>query len=57
MEIYVSVDGRSLQVHLAAHAAKWIEAASYYEFPLYNSDHSEFLAKMIVTRTGNKNDC
>jgi tRNA (mo5U34)-methyltransferase len=31
--------------------AHWIEAGSNYEFRLYNSDHSELLAKVIVTRT------
>jgi hypothetical protein len=31
--------------------AHWIEAGSNYEFRLYNSDHTELLAKIAVTRT------
>ena len=31
--------------------AHWIEAGSNYEFRLYNSDHTELLAKVAVTRT------
>jgi len=30
--------------------ADWIEAGSNYEFYLYNSDHTELLAKIAVTR-------
>ena len=32
-------------------AAHWIETGSTYEFRLYNSDHTELLASVIVTRT------
>jgi hypothetical protein len=31
--------------------AHWIETGSNYEFRLYNSDHTELLAKVSVTRT------
>ena len=31
--------------------AHWIETGSNYEFRLYNSDHTELLAKVAVTRT------
>jgi hypothetical protein len=30
--------------------AYWIETGSEYEFRLYNSDHTESLAKVTVTR-------
>jgi len=53
-KVYVSVnggqevlfgDGRS-----GSAPADWIEAGSNYEFHLYNSDHTELLAKIAVTR-------
>jgi len=53
-KIYVSVnrgeellfaDGRR-----SSTSADWIEAGSNYEFRLYNSDHTELLAKVTVTR-------
>jgi hypothetical protein len=60
-KIYVSVDGREEMLFAGsprgAHEANWIEAGSHYEFRLYNANHKELLAKVFVTRTGNKNDC
>jgi hypothetical protein len=60
-KIYVSVDGREEMLFAGsprgAHEANWIEAGSHYEFRLYNANHKELLAKVIVTRAGNKNDC
>jgi hypothetical protein len=40
-----------------AHEATWTEADSYYEFRLYNSDHTRARGEVIVTKSGNKNDC
>jgi tRNA (mo5U34)-methyltransferase len=31
--------------------AHWIDTGSNYEFRLYNSDHTELLAKLVVTKT------
>jgi hypothetical protein len=31
-------------------SAHWIETGSDYEFRLYDSDHTELLAKLVVTK-------
>jgi tRNA (mo5U34)-methyltransferase len=52
--IYVSVNrGQELLFadgRRSSASARWIEAGSNYEFRLYNSDHTELLAKVTVTR-------
>jgi tRNA (mo5U34)-methyltransferase len=52
--IYVSVNrGQELLFadgRRSSASADWIEAGSNYEFRLYNSDHTELLAKVTVTR-------
>jgi tRNA (mo5U34)-methyltransferase len=54
-KVYVSVNGSKESLFGAgpygSAAAKWIETGSSYEFRLYNSDHTELLAKVGVTRT------
>jgi len=37
--------------HSGMALAHWIETGSQYEFRLYDSDHTELLAKVSVTRT------
>jgi hypothetical protein len=53
-KIYVSVNGREEMLFAGsprgAQEANWIEAGSHYEFRLYNAEHKELLAKVIVTR-------
>jgi hypothetical protein len=54
-KIYVSENGRD-EVLFAdsprdSQVADWIGAGSSYEFRLYNSDHTELLQKMVVTKT------
>jgi hypothetical protein len=53
-KVYVSVNGREEMLFAGSprgeQQANWIEAGSHYEFRLYNSDHEELLAKVIVTR-------
>jgi hypothetical protein len=53
-KVYVSVNGREEMLFAGSprgqQQANWIEAGSQYEFRLYNSDHEEPLAKVIVTR-------
>ena len=53
-KVYVSVNGGQ-EVLFAdgrrgSAPADWIEAGSNYEFHLYNSNHTELLAKIAVTR-------
>jgi hypothetical protein len=53
-KIYVSVNGGNELLFAGSprgsQDANWIEAGSNYEFRLYNSDHTELLAKVAVTR-------
>jgi tRNA (mo5U34)-methyltransferase len=53
-KIYVSVnDGQEMLFadgRRGSAPAHWIETGSNYEFRLYNSDHSELLVKIAVTR-------
>ena len=37
--------------------AHWIDAGSNYEFRLYNSDHTELLAKVAVTTLTHERHC
>jgi tRNA (mo5U34)-methyltransferase len=54
-KVYVSVNGGQELLFADGRrgtaSANWIEAGSNYEFRLYNSDHTELLAKVAVTRT------
>jgi tRNA (mo5U34)-methyltransferase len=54
-KVYVSVNGGQELLFADGRRgtapAHWIEAGSNYEFRLYNSDHTELLAKVAVTRT------
>jgi tRNA (mo5U34)-methyltransferase len=53
-KIYVSVNGREESLFAAGcqgtATANWIKQGSVYEFRLYDSDHTELLAKVAVTR-------
>lgn len=53
--IFVSVNGGAEALFAdgrrGSGPAHWIAAGSNYEFRLYNSDHTELLAKVAVTRT------
>ena len=53
-KVYVSTNGREESLFATSRqgsaAANWIRAGSTYEFRLYNSDHTELLAKIAVTR-------
>ena len=53
-KVYVSVNGGQEVLfgdgRRGSAPADWIEAGSNYEFHLYNSDHTELLAKIAVTR-------
>jgi len=53
-KVYVSTNGREESLFATSRqgsaAANWIRADSTYEFRLYNSDHTELLAKIAVTR-------
>lgn len=52
--IYVSVNGGDELLFAdgrrSSASAHWIDTGSIYEFRLYNSDHTELLAKVTVTR-------
>jgi tRNA (mo5U34)-methyltransferase len=52
--IFVSVNGAEEMLFAdgrrGSAPANWIETGSNYEFRLYNSDHTELLAKLVVTR-------
>jgi tRNA (mo5U34)-methyltransferase len=52
-KVYVSMNGNNevLFAHRreGSSVAKWILAGSSYEFRIYNSDHTELLAKLTVT--------
>ena len=54
-KVYVSVNGGQELLFAdgrrGSAPAHWIETGSNYEFRLYNSDHTELLAKVAVTRT------
>ncbi len=53
-KIFVSINGDQEMLFADGRRgtapAHWIEAGSNYEFRLYNSDHTELLAKVAVTR-------
>lgn len=53
-KVYVSINGREelLFTHKreGSKVAKWIDTGSTYEFRLYNSAHTELLAKVVVGR-------
>jgi hypothetical protein len=54
-KVYVAVDGGQEVIFADGRRgfalADWIKPGSNYEFRLYNSDHTELLAKVAVTRT------
>jgi tRNA (mo5U34)-methyltransferase len=54
-KVYVSVNGGEEALFADSRrgtaVADWIQTGSSYEFRLYNSDHTELLAKVAVTRT------
>lgn len=60
-KVYVSInDGQELLFadgRRGSAPAHWIETGSNYEFRLYNSDHTELLTKVCVTRAGNQPRC
>lgn len=53
-KIYVSINYREEMLFSrsprGSQDANWIEAGSHYEFRLYNANHKELLAKVVVTR-------
>jgi hypothetical protein len=53
-KVYVSVDGGQELLFAdgrrGSAPAHWIETGSDYEFRLYDSDHTELLAKLVVTK-------
>ena len=53
-KVYVTMNGGDEMLFAGlprgSHDANWIEAGSRYEFRLYNSNHKELLAKVVVTR-------
>jgi hypothetical protein len=53
-KIYVSINGREEMLFASSprgsQDANWIEAGSNYEFRLYNANHKELLAKVVVIR-------
>jgi hypothetical protein len=53
-KIYVSVNGREEMLFAdslrGSQDANLIQAGSHYEFRLYNANHKELLAKVVVTR-------
>jgi hypothetical protein len=53
-KIYVSINHREEMLFSrsprGSQDANWIEAGSHYEFRLYNANHKELLAKVVVTR-------
>ena len=52
--VFVSINGGNEMLfadgRCGSAPANWIEAGSNYEFRLYNSDETELLAKIAVTR-------
>ena len=54
-KVYISMNGGQevLFAHMreGSRVANWIQTGSTYEFRLYNSTHTELLAKLIVSRT------
>jgi tRNA (mo5U34)-methyltransferase len=60
-KVYVSInDGEELLFadgRRGSAPAHWIETGSNYEFRLYNSDHTELLTKVWVTRARNQPPC
>jgi hypothetical protein len=54
-KVYVSINGGEellfAQMREGSLVAKWIDTGSTYEFRLYNSAHTELLAKVVVNRT------
>jgi hypothetical protein len=54
-EVYVSTNGGEESLFATSRqdsaVANWIQTGTDYEFRLYNSDHTELLAKVGVTRT------
>jgi hypothetical protein len=54
-KVYVSINGGEellfAQMRDGSLVAKWIDTGSAYEFRLYNSAHTELLAKIVVNRT------
>jgi hypothetical protein len=52
-KVYVSMNGNDEvlfgQMPEGSNVARWIAAGSSYEFRIYNSDHTELLAKLTVT--------
>jgi hypothetical protein len=54
-KVFVSVNGGQEMLFAdgrrGSAPAHWIERGSHYEFRLYNSSHTNLLAKIIVTRT------
>jgi hypothetical protein len=54
-KVYVSKNGREellfARKREGSKVAKWIDTGSTYEFRLYNSAHTELLAKVVVNRT------
>lgn len=53
-KVYVSINGGQQLLFAdgrrGSALAHWIETGSKYEFRLYNSDHTELLAKVLVTK-------
>jgi hypothetical protein len=53
-KLYVSINGGEevlfAQKREGSQVAKWIETGSIYEFRLYNSAHTELLAKVVVSK-------
>jgi SAM-dependent methyltransferase len=53
-KLYVSKNGREESLFAMSGqnsaVANWIQTGTSYEFRLYNSDHTELLAKVVVTR-------
>jgi hypothetical protein len=60
-KLYVSMNGREEVLFADSprgeQEADWINAGCRYEFRLYNSNHRELLAKVIVTRAGHTDTC
>ena len=55
-KIYVSINGREETLFAnsprGSQDANWIQAGSHYEFRLYNANHKELLAKVVVIKAG-----
>ena len=60
-KVYVTVNGGQEALFSDGRSgsapADWIDAGSNYEFRLYNSDHTELLAKLVVTTATHERDC